>query len=264
MDGSGTQRLVSSIRTRVAALCAFATVLAIAISSSSSTAQAQDNGKGFLFGRPDASLVLRGGFAMPNAGSDIFTFATTNLTLGKSAFNAASIGADLQIHASDRYDITLGFDFSSSNTKSEFRNWVDNANKPIEQFTGLQRMPVTMSLKYYLVPSGRTIGRLAWVPTRFTPYVGVGGGWMWYQYRQNGDFIDMTTKNVFPDDYKSDGWTPTGQLFAGFDYSLSPRYALSTEMRYSAASATLGSDFSGFNRIDLSGLATTVGVHVRF
>jgi outer membrane protein W len=263
MDSSGLRRLVRSRGfpgLRAAALC----VVGAALTLVTTTAQGQDSGKGFFFGRPDGSLVIRGGLTMPNAGSDVFAQSIKDLTLGKNSFQAASIGLDLQMHASDRLDYTFGFDYAGSNTKSEFRNWVDNLNKPIEQFTELQRMPVTMSLKYYLVPNGRTIGRLAWVPAKFAPYIGAGGGWMWYQFRQNGDFIDMTTKNVFHDDFKSDGWTPTAQAFAGFDYSLSPRYALSTEMRYTAASATLGADYSGFNRIDLSGFATSVGVHVRF
>ena len=277
MPGSWSQEKTALRWTRLAARCArsvWASAIGVtaltaltalsALSAVSTPAQAQDSGKGFLFGRPDASLVIRGGFTMPNAASDLFAQTIKDLTLDKSAFNAASIGADLQIHASDRYDITIGIDFGGSNTKSEFRNWMDNLNKPIEQYTSLQRMPVTLGIKYYLVPNGRSIGRLAWVPTKFTPYVGLSGGGMWYQFRQNGDFIDMKTKNVFPDDYKSSGWTPTGQAFAGFDYSLSPRYAISTDMRYTAASAALGGDYTGFNRIDLSGVTTSIGLHFRF
>jgi outer membrane protein W len=260
MDGSTMHRRTSAKRfsgPRAVALLACSVAFA-------TTVPAQDSGKGFLFGRPDASLVIRGGLTMPNAGSDVFAQTMRDLTLGKGSFQAPSLGADLLMHVSDRYDLTVGVDYSGSDTKSEFRNWVDNLNKPIEQYTQLTRVPVTLSIKYYLVPNGRTIGRLAWVPTTFTPYVGAGAGWMWYQFRQNGDFIDLTTKNVFHDTYNSDGWTSTAHLFGGFDYSLSPRYALSTEVRYTAASATLGPDYSGFGRIDLSGIATTVGVHVRF
>jgi len=35
-------------------------------------------------------------------------------------------------------------------------------------------------------------------------------------------------------------------------------------MRYTAASAALGGDYTGFNRIDLSGVATSIGLHFRF
>jgi outer membrane protein W len=241
-----------------------AIVLATALASGARVALAQDVGRGFLFGAPEASFVFRGGLAMPNAGSDVFTFATSNLTLGKSAFNAAAVGAELQVRLSPRTDWVIGVDFAGSHAKSEFRNWVDNNNRPIEQFTALQRMPITMSLKYYLVPNGRTVGRFAWIPTKFTPYIGAGGGFMWYSYKQDGDFIDLTTKNVFADKYESDGWTPSVHAFGGVDYSLSPRYAISTELRYTRASANLGSDFSGFGKIDLSGVATNIGIHIRF
>ncbi len=61
----------------------------------------------------------------------------------------------------------------------------------------------------YLADPGRSIGRFAWIPNRFAPYVGAGGGAMWYRFRQEGDFIDFDTLKVFPDTFDSDGWTPT-------------------------------------------------------
>ena len=72
------------------------------------------------------------------------------------------------------------------------------------------------------------------------------------------------TLAVFHSLYLSDGWTRTEHVMAGVDYSIDERFALTTEARYLWASAALSRDFSGFQNLDLSGYATTVGLSVRF
>ncbi|OYV72236.1 MAG: hypothetical protein B7Z72_05210 [Gemmatimonadetes bacterium 21-71-4] len=121
-----------------------------------------------------------------------------------------------------------------------------------------------MSLKAYLAPRGRSIGRLAWVPNGVAPYVGVGAGTMWYSFRQGGDFVDTTTTNVFSDVFRSSGWTPVAHLFAGSDFAIRPGMAFNVEARYEFARGTLSQDFVGFNRIDLSGVSMMAGLTFRF
>ena len=82
-------------------------------------------------------------------------------------------------------------------------------------------------------------------------------------FRQSGDFIDMNTMNVFQDLYKTADWTFTAHVNAGLDVSLGPRTFFTTEARYTWARGPVGADFSGFQRIDLSGLALTFGVGYR-
>ena len=61
----------------------------------------------------------------------------------------------------------------------------------------------------------------------------------------------------------SSGWTVAAHAFAGVDISLGPRFFLTGEGRYTWARAPLGRDFSGFGRLDLSGLSVTAGVGIR-
>lgn len=225
---------------------------------------AQSSGNGFLFREPVGSFGFRAGFAQPSAGSDVFTFMTDELTLGRSDFAGVTVGADLAFRIKSQLDLVLGAEFSGSNARSEFRYFVDNNDLPIEQSTSLMRVPMTASAKVYLTPRGRSIGRFAWVPTQFAPFVGVGGGAMWYQLRQHGDFIDMETFEVFPDTFKSSGLAPTANGLAGIEVSFGPRFGLTGEGRYTWAKASLGSDFSGFERIDLSGYNASLGLFVRF
>jgi hypothetical protein len=152
------------------------------------------------------------------------------------------------------------------NKRSEFRGYIDNDDQPIEQTTRFRRVPLTLSVKQYLTSPGRSISRFAWIPSRAAAYVGVGGGAQYYSFKQDGDFVDFESDalDVFHDKYESSGWAGVVQGLAGFDYTLSPRLAVTTEARYGWSNADLSRDFSGFHPIDLSGLSTTVGLTIRF
>jgi len=226
--------------------------------------QAQDTGDGFLFKAPAGTVAFRGGFDRPTAGSDVFKFATDQLTLSRGDFRSFTFLADVDYRVTRRVDAVFSVALSRSNTPSEFRHWVDNNRHAIEQTTTFMRVPLTASVKAYLTEPGRSAGHFAWIPARYAPYVGGGGGAMWYQFRQSGDFFDPATLHVFSDVFDSTGWTPTAQGFVGTDVSLNPRFALTTEVRYQWAKARLSKDFSGFDRIDLSGLALTAGISIRY
>lgn len=229
-----------------------------------SPARAQGSGNGFLFQQPAGSLTIQGGYAWPRAGGDLFSFVTNDLTLGRSDFNGPTVGADLALRVAPRLDVVLSTSYASATKVSEFRHFVDQNNAPINQTTSFRRIPVMASVRAYLTPRGRTIGRYAWIPARLAPYVGVGAGAVYYRFRQQGDFVDFTNSNVFPGDFSSSAWAPAGQGMAGVDLSLSPRFALAGEARYVIAHGNVGQSFTGFDSIDLSGLATTLGLSVRF
>lgn len=238
--------------------------LILGLAGLTTSAHAQIAGDGFLFKQPAGSLTLRGGLARADAASDIFAFTTRELTLDRGDFNGPAIAAEIAVRLSNRFDFTLGAGFSLAKASSEFRDWVDTDDQPIEQTTKFQRVPLTAGLKAYLTPRGRTIGSFAWLPARWAPYVGAGAGIVWYRFSQKGEFVDYQSLDIFPDHFRSDGWTPVGHLLAGFDISLNPRWALNVEGRYARARKALGSDFDDFQPIDLSGLTTSVGIQYSF
>lgn len=229
-------------------------------------ARAQSAGSDFLLGTPRGSLSIRAGYDRALAGSDLFTFTTDRLTLGKGDFSGPSLAADLGFRLSDRLDLVIGSAISGANARSAFRRYRDASERPIEQTTRFLRVPVSASVKAYLAPRGRSIGRLAWVPTRLAPYVGAGGGFIWYRFEQRGDFVDEDTASlpVFSTTYSSSSWSPEAHAMIGADYSLNPRLALTGEARYLWARGSLGQDYSNFGRIDLSGIAATAGLTIRF
>ncbi len=223
-----------------------------------------DRGDGFLFNRPVFTFAFRGGYDRPTGGSDIYDFTTTQLTLGRSDFAALSYAFDVGVRLNDRVDLTLSGGEARRSTPSEFRKFVDNNDLPIEQVTSLRRVPLTVGVRYALTNPGERIGRLAWIPSRFTPWVGLGGGAMNYSFTQSGDFVDFETLNVFPKTYRSKGWAPMAFASLGADLSLNERFALTGDIRYSVARASLTGAFEGFDKIDLSGTAATMGFSVRY
>jgi hypothetical protein len=225
---------------------------------------AQDTGNGFLFRAPAGEVSFRGGFDRATAGSDIFSFTVNELTLNRHDFSALTFATDVDKVLTPRFDVRFSFSVSKSTTPSEFRDFVDNNRQPIQQTTEYMRVPLTASLKAYLANPGRSVGHFAWIPSRYAPYVGAGGGAMWYRFQQAGDFIDFATTKVFTDAFVSEGWTPTLQAFAGTDVSLTPRFAVTAEGRYQWARSRLSTDFSQFQPIDLSGFALTAGVSIRY
>ena len=224
----------------------------------------QSEGNGFLFHQPTGSFTLRMGLAMPNASGDPFSFFSNELTLRKSGYLAFDVAGDLAFSVAPRLDLVVSAGWAGSRSPSEMQQWLDGNNQPIRQMTTFQRLPLTVSLKYYLRPRGRSVGRFAWVPTGIAPYVGAGGGLMYSRIHQWGDFVDFTDSTIFSDNYASESWTGTAHLFAGLDVPVGPRFVMSGEVRYAYAKTPLGPDFKYFGNMDLSGFSVTVGMGVRF
>jgi hypothetical protein len=217
-----------------------------------------------MFGAPKATVTMRGGFARPSESSDLYSFVRDELTIARGDFAGGAWSLDAAFFVRPQLAVQFGVGVSGGSTPSVYRDWVDNNDREIEQTSSLRRMPLSAGLRYYLAPPGRSIGRLAWVPARVAPYVAAGGGITWYHFKQTGDFVDYQTLDVFGSELNSDAWSPSAFLAAGADYALGARIGLVGEARYDWASARLSSDFAGFDRIDLSGLALTVGLAFRF
>lgn len=243
---------------RSAVLLLTATVFAVARPS-----HAQSAGDGFLFRVPSFSWGVHAGFDRASAGSDLFAFVTRELTLDRADFSSATFGNKLAIRLSPSNDLVFDVTYSNANRRSEFRDWVDQNDLPIEQNTSLRRIPITLSFRHYLSSRGRAIGRFAWIPARRATYVGAGAGMMRYRFHQVGDFVDFETLNVFPDEFESTAWTPVLHAFAGVDLALGQRLMLTGEGRYTWAKGPVGRDYVGFNRIDLSGVSVTAGLSIR-
>jgi len=222
------------------------------------------SGVGFLFRVPTVRLGLSGGFAEPRGQSDIFDFLTSELTLARGDFAGAAFGVSAAVRLAPRLEVGLSTSYAGRSADSESRNFVGEDDLPIAQTTSLDRLALLATGRVSLVSPGRSIGRYAWIPSRIVPYVGGGAGAVWYRLRQDGEFVDNETLDIFEDQFESKGWSLGATGFGGADISLSPRFGLSVEGRYLWTKAPMTGDFSTFNKIDLSGYDASIGLFVRF
>ncbi len=242
---------------------AFCGLLAVFVPMVALSAQSK-GGNGYLFSPPHATLAIRGGFARPSASSDVFSFVTERLTVDRADFGGLSIATDLAVRVHPRLDLLFGTGISTRVARSEYRDFVDLEDLPIEQRTTFRRIPITAGLKLHLRPEGRMVSRLAWVPTKLSPYVAAGGGMMYYVFKQDGDFVDYQTLDVFSTTLRSTDLSAMAFGSVGTTYSLTTHVGLNAEIRYERARGALSSDFRDFSPIDLSGVGLTAGLLFRF
>ncbi|HUP52031.1 MAG TPA: hypothetical protein VM198_06110 [Longimicrobiales bacterium] len=228
------------------------------------TTVAAQGGPGFLFKNPRVSIGVRTGYQLPRVESDIFAFPLDSLTLERSDFASPYLGGEIAVRVADRLDVAVGVGWARARSESEYVNWVDQDDNPIEQVTTFQTISGSLGAKYYFVDRGRSIGRFAWVPSRVTPYLGGGIGVVGYEFDQAGDWVDFETLEVFPDRLRTTGAGVAGYLAGGSDVALGKQFVLTAEARYTLANGSVGGPYSGFDKIDLAGLQLLAGLALRW
>jgi hypothetical protein len=218
----------------------------------------------FLFGVPRASVGVRGSWFIPQANSDWYDFVTDQLTIDRHDLSAGGVSGDVGLFAARRLDLVFTVDYGSKTVGSEYRDFVDNNRLPINQTTRLRQTAFTGGVRYVLTGRGREVGSLAWVPARFVPYVGGGGGVIWYQMQQFGDFVDFQDLSVFPDLFESSGWTPTAYVNGGLDVHVYRPLYVTFDGKYQWGSAELSGNWVGFQPLDLGGLRLSTGLSFVF
>lgn len=218
----------------------------------------------FLFGRPRSVVGVAWGWLVASQSGGIFDFTRDLLTVDEGDFDTGMFRLEAGLSIRPRLDVLAEVGFSGSAIASEYRDFVDTADLPIVQTTELMQSLVGGSLRFWLIPRGREVGRFAWVPNRFAPYVGAGGRAQWYRFTQFGDFVDFIDYSIFSDRLESSGWTASGHVFAGTSVNLTRKLFVGIEARYVWADTPLSQDFVGFDNIDLNGFQVTAGIEFVF
>jgi opacity protein-like surface antigen len=254
----GRAAIRAAVRSRLLAVAVLTAGLALP-----ARAQIRGSGDGYLFHEPMIRASVHAGYARAAAGSDLFDELTTTFILSRSDFSAITLGGEVGYQWLPRVELSAGVDYAGARAASEYRFFEDTDDQPIEQTMRFERVPIMANVRLSLRSRGRRIGRLAWVPTRVVPWIGAGAGPTWYRFRQTGDFVDARTNAISYDELRSDGWTLGAQAMAGLDVAVTPAIAVTAAVRSTWARAELGRAYSGYERLDLSGVAATLGITFR-
>jgi len=230
---------------------------------------------GFLFERPRISIGLRGGIFLHRASSDLYDFSTERFTVDRSDYRSVALGVEGGIWVGNRTEITVAIDGSRLTLESEYRDWVEEIDRPdgsveerpIRQTTRLAHGPaLAFGARWYLWDRGDRLGQFIWIPREWNAYVGAGGGVTAYRLRLEGDFVDEANGVVLPDRYNSTGNVAFPFVNAGVERGLSTRAVMTLEGRYQWGNHELGPEFARdfVNPLDLAGARISAGIHYRF
>ena len=230
----------------------------------------------FLFGQPRFSVAFHGLQLRPRATGDFHTFVHETLfaptspqddpldpMAGRMNFDATGLGFDVGFGIGSRLEARVGADYALVRAQTEDRYNLDEFGLPIEQNTELAQWGIHGDVAFALTPRGRAIGQYVWIPSAVVPYVGAGAAFVRYRTALSGRFVDVIDLTIFSDTIQSQGWAPSVHAFGGVDFRMTQHVLLTTEARYSWATAELDGVLAGFDH-DLTGLRISAGVRFVF
>jgi hypothetical protein len=200
-------------------------------------------------------LDVRLGAMWPSADSILFDDDEELYFVNDGDWVGFTGGAEYSLKLVDNLELGLHVDGYGKNVDTAYRGFEHEEGGDILQTLELDIVPIGVTLR--LIPTGRR--------AKIAPFVGVGADLVLYEYKEYGDFIDFFDPDlpVIFDSFASDGVTFGLHATAGVRVFVSDDIAIVGEARYLWAEDDMDDDFRG-NRIDLSGIAATVGVHIRF
>jgi hypothetical protein len=201
-------------------------------------------------------LDLRLGAFFPDEESNLFIDDRVLYTVDKGDWSGFTGGIEYNAQVAPHIEVGIHVDGYGETLHTSYRGFTDDSGREIFQ-----------TLKLHIVPVGMTVRFIAGGHhSRIRPYIGIGGGLIYWEYEEFGDFIDFDdpAMEVIPDAFVSDGLTGGGHATAGLRVGLNHDFSLVAEGRYQFASkAEMEEDFRG-NSLDLNGWSATIGVHVQF
>jgi hypothetical protein len=219
----------------------------------------------FLFGAPHGWLSIRSSLLVPRAGGDLFSFVEEQLTLDHGDFRSGGLAADVGVALTPQLDVVGGFDINRKESSSEYRHFVAPPDsQPITQSTRLRQTTVSGGMRYSPLGRGRSVSRYAFIPRRVVPYAGAGATLGFYDFSQRGQFVDYADLSIFNDRFASDGTAVGPYVDGGVDLQVWKRLFVTFNARYTWLHADLGTDFSGFDGIDLAGFRGGSGISIVF
>jgi hypothetical protein len=252
----------------------YAPIAILAVLLAAPAVASAQGGPGFLFKRPSVAIAVRAGYVLPGGGGQLFDYVLDEFiplgadTLSSWSFDSPYLGGEFAVRPWERWDVVAAVGWTRSRRITEYRDYVEDVSPtvsvPIEQETTFEVVTATVGTRYYLQDRGRRVSTLAWVPSRFAPFVGTGVGVSWYSFAQQGDFLDTGTLVISSDYLESRSQGFSWYANGGMDVTLGKNVLLTGELRYSLSKAAVKESYVGFDNIDLGGVHFLVGLGFQF
>jgi opacity protein-like surface antigen len=206
------------------------------------------------------------GWYFPSGNSEFWDANEQAFTLDHSDFNSITLGFGYVASLTNHIEFGAGIDFYYHSQGSADRNFTDQNGFPILHDTRLSLTPVTFDVRF--LPTGRYVQ--ASPNPRYharhpVPYLGLGVGFTYWQYEEEGDFV-ATDNTIVYDRFKESGTAFEKHVLGGLEIPVSPAWYIYFEGRYSWQEATPGGVFTTINpgSLDLGGASLRLGGSWRF
>ncbi len=200
------------------------------------------------------SFTVRLGYLSPRGDSRLWSENVATFDYVVNDFNGFFGGAEFDLELNEYLDIAMGVDGYSRSVASRYRDFVRDDGTEVLQDVSLRVIPVTFGVRFF--PIGKFHVLL--------PYVAGGFGLYPFEYREQGEFIDFDTAEIFGATYFDRGVGTGGYVAAGLEASLAPSFSVGGELRRHFVSAGHGGDFGSYGDFDLDARQLSFGFTFRF
>jgi len=210
-------------------------------------------------GAGHGALLFRFGSFSPDGNSELWDLNRETFDFDVADFNYVMGGVELDLQLKSYLDVAIGFDGYSRRVSSQYRDFIREDGTEIAQRFKLKVLPITGGLRYLPVQKFH----------RFIPHVAAGVGLYYYDYQEDGEFINLSSMVIFDDTFRSRGLAPGAYLAAGLEFMISEGidpgqgWFVFGEFRRHWATTELGGDFDAED-LNLGGSQLAFGVSLRF
>ena len=211
--------------------------------------------------RSGEDVLLRNYFGEP---FDFDPSVTDALSFEFGDFRTGYMFGEWNVAFGNHVEVSAGLGFSRRTVPTIYLDVEDEVSQvPIFQSLHLQVVPITGLVRFLPFGSAATV----------QPYVGAGVSLLSFRYREQGEFVDSVTSEIYNAVYRSSGMATGGVVVGGIRIPVKGDvFAITIEGRRQFATGDLGTNLTDSDdtndflteKIDLGGTQFTGGVLIRF
>lgn len=205
------------------------------------------------------ALSAYGGFMAFQFDSGLFRDNEVDFGIADGDFSGGRFGLELDFAVLPMLDVSVGYSSSSGDVSASYLDFTYDDGREIEHGASLRTTEMTVAAKF----------RLARAPARFRPYLLAGASGTFYRYREDGEFINFDTSDIYFDSYEERSFLPGFFAGVGTDFRAiqapdGRQVDLFGEFRYARSQGDHQDDFDGFGGLTIGRTGGLFGVRIRF